>query len=174
MTTNDTTNKLNGWADILTTMADSQPDYAYSVDALRAGAAAINAVDNIRAEMSGKEWSPETIEAVSSIIEATGLVVIEDYNPEDDDDDEGGLDNALAELAALVTEDMQAAAHEHAWEVHDDPRKAETDVCECGLTRPHEHVWQATFNISHFTGTPNRPCLIPGCRVVSLDGDDDE
>jgi len=38
----------------------------------------------------------------------------------------------------------------------------------------HQHRWGAV-TVSRFTGTPSRPCLVDGCRVVSLDlSDDDE
>lgn len=38
--------------------------------------------------------------------------------------------------------------------------------------KTHTHIF-GPFTRSHFAGTWRRECQIPGCRVVSLDSDDD-
>lgn len=37
----------------------------------------------------------------------------------------------------------------------------------------HEHQWGPT-TMSRLAGTPHRKCQVPGCRAVSLDGEEDE
>jgi len=35
------------------------------------------------------------------------------------------------------------------------------------------HVW-GPFENARFTGEPHRRCQVPGCRAITLDGDDEE
>lgn len=62
------------------------------------------ALDEIQALLSGKEWTPEDLEGVASIVAATGRV-IEDYDPEGDYDpefDEEAPTNDTYSLAASL------------------------------------------------------------------------
>lgn len=34
----------------------------------------------------------------------------------------------------------------------------------------HEHDYEPTFRLSHFTGTPHRRCMVEGCECITLDG----
>lgn len=156
--------KLNDYATLLLDLGDSQPEYAYTVPALRAGVLALRALAEIRDEVSGKEWSPETIETVASIIQATGLVVIEDYEPDADDEPTHGTESPPV----------------HDWS----PWFAGLRSCAvCGsieLLDEHMHVWGKLPGLveylaaerSNLAGTLHRKCA--GCEVVSLDGDSDD
>jgi hypothetical protein len=45
-------------------------------------------------------------------------------------------------------------------------------VEDCQTRKEHEHIW-GEVEESRMTGTPHRKCQVEGCKVVSLDLDDD-
>jgi DnaJ-class molecular chaperone len=51
-------------------------------------------------------------------------------------------------------------------------RKEGCDDCS-GTGVKHEHKF-GPFEESRFAGTLHRKCVVPGCKVISLDGDEEE
>lgn len=41
-------------------------------------------------------------------------------------------------------------------------------------TDDHIHIWEREVRNSHMAGTPHRVCLVPGCRSISLDLEDED